>query len=99
MTNLSENGRAFVRAFTKATGQEPQPYSVAAAEATEAMLTALTNSNGTRSSLRHNLLHTNNFDGLFGNFHFDPNGDTTNSIITVYTVKNGQVRPSTTITP
>jgi branched-chain amino acid transport system substrate-binding protein len=99
LSRLPKAGRDFVNAFAKAIGQQPQPYSVAAAEATQAMLTALATSNPTRSSLRQQLLRTPSFNGILGNFRFDQNGDTTNPVVSVYTIKNGQALLLTTITP
>jgi branched-chain amino acid transport system substrate-binding protein len=98
LSRLPDTGRAFVKAFAKAIGQEPQPYSITAAEATQAMLTALASSDGSRGSLRRHLL-TTRFNGILGNFRFDQNGDTTSSVVSVYTIKNGRVLLLTTITP
>ena len=53
------------------------------------MLAAIARSNGTRASVRNELLHGQS-DGILGNFRFDQNGDTTRPIISVYQVTNGK---------
>ena len=62
------------------------------------MLAAIARSNGTRASVRNELLHGQS-GGILGNFRFDQNGDTTRPIISVYQVTNGKVVLKTTIVP
>ena len=58
-------------------------YAIYAAQATEAMLSAIARSNGTRASVMRALLATCMHNGILGDFCFDANGDPTNSSITI----------------
>ncbi len=98
LSRLPRAGKAFVASFGNAIGGTPEPYSVAAGAAAETMLAAIARSNGTRASVRKELLHGAS-DGILGNFRFDHNGDTTRPIVSVYQITNGQAVLKTTIVP
>jgi branched-chain amino acid transport system substrate-binding protein len=99
LSRLPRAGEAFVTSFGRAIGARPEPYAAAAAAAAETMLAAVARSNGTRASVRKELLHDPVSGGILGSFRFDRNGDTTRPIVSVYQVKNGQVVLLTTIVP
>ena len=99
LSRLPKAGEAFITSFGRAIGTRPEPYAAAAATAAETMLAAVARSNGTRASVRNELLHHPVSGGILGSFRFDRNGDTTRPIISVYQVKNGQVVLLTTIVP
>jgi branched-chain amino acid transport system substrate-binding protein len=89
--------RAFLQEYQKQFGQAVGSYSaagyVAAMTLVEAIAAAMKQNGGnipTRadvlSQLRSGRLHMS----IIGNFSFDSNGDTTNKIISIYGVRNGQ---------
>ena len=81
---LGDAGRQFVSRFYATQGQSPvDRYAIYAAQATEAMLSAIARSNGTRASVMRALLATCMHNGILGDFCFDANGDPTNSSITI----------------
>jgi DNA-binding SARP family transcriptional activator/ABC-type branched-subunit amino acid transport system substrate-binding protein/streptogramin lyase len=98
-SRLTETGREFVTSFTRAIGHQPEPYTVAVAQAAEAMLAAIAHSDGTRASVATHLLHDPITNGILGSFHFDANGDTSRALVSVFQVKRGQARLLTVITP
>ena len=64
------------------------------------MLTAVSNSGGSRSKVADNLLHTKVTDGILGNFSINANGDTTANPVTQYKLGPGGKAPAfKTITP
>jgi DNA-binding SARP family transcriptional activator/ABC-type branched-subunit amino acid transport system substrate-binding protein len=92
-------GKAFVAAFARAVGQTPMQYTVYAAQATLVMLDAIAHSNGTRGSVRANLLTTKISNGIIGSFSFNKNGDTTVGAVTIYRIANGNPRVAGVLTP
>ena len=98
LSRLPRAGKVFVATFGRAIGGTPEPYSVAAGAAAETMLAAIARSNGTRASVRQELLRGAQ-DGIIGRFRFDQNGDTTRPTVSVYQVTNGQAVLKTTIIP
>jgi branched-chain amino acid transport system substrate-binding protein len=98
LSRLPRAGKAFVASFGHAIGGTPEPYAAAAGAAAETILAAIARSDGTRTSVRTELLHGAS-DGILGSFRFDQNGDTTRPIVSVYQVKNGQAVLKTTIVP
>ena len=59
-SKLKGAGKAFLAAFTKANkGKQPDPYSVYAAQAAVAMLSAIAHSNGTRANVAAQLFKVN----------------------------------------
>jgi YVTN family beta-propeller protein len=81
---LGAAGRQFVSRFYATQRQSPvDRYAIYAAQATEAMLSAIAQSNGTRASVMRALLATCVHNGILGDFCFDTNGDPTNSSITI----------------
>ena len=78
-------GRRFAAAFRARYG-EPVAGSdvVAAAQAAEITLAAISRSGGTRASVVAEMLATRVVDGQLGTFAFDPNGDPTRTAFAIY---------------
>jgi branched-chain amino acid transport system substrate-binding protein len=98
-TALKGAGATFVKNFTKADKRSPDPYSVYAAQAAEAMVAAITASNGSRSDVTKQLfkIHLNN--SILGNVSFNANGDVTSNPVTIYKVKGGKSTTLKVIVP
>ena len=99
LNRLPPTGARFVARFRAAIGDEPDPYSVYAAQATEVLLDAIARSDGTRASIAHELFATRVHDGLIGSFAITQQGDTTAGDVTIYRVHRGALEPSRVIEP
>jgi ABC-type branched-subunit amino acid transport system substrate-binding protein len=99
MSRLPPAGREFADAFARAIGTRPEAYSIAAAQAAEAMISAIARSDGTRTSVAQHLLHDPVTNGILGSFRFDRNGDTTNPVVSVFRITRGQAQLLTVINP
>jgi branched-chain amino acid transport system substrate-binding protein len=86
---LKGAGQSFVKAFTKADHKAPDPYSVYAAQAAEAMIQAVAQSNGSRSDVAKQLFKVNLKNSILGNVSFNANGDVTANPVTIYKVIRG----------
>ena len=98
-TALKGAGKAFVSAFTKADHRSPDPYSVYAAQAAEAMVAAIAQSNGTRSDVAKQLFKIHLTNSILGNLSFNANGDVTANPVTIYKVKGGKTTTLKVIVP
>jgi branched-chain amino acid transport system substrate-binding protein len=96
---LKGAGKRFIVAFTKADKRPPDPYSVYAAQATEAMLAAIRASNGTRSDVTKQLFNINLRNSILGNVSFNSNGDVTSNPVTIYKIKGGKSTTLKVIVP
>ncbi len=97
---LPSGGRKFVSSFKKAnSGKAPDPYSVYAAQATEALVAAIKASNGSRSDVAAKLLKVNLKNTIFGRVSFTKNGDVTQNPVTIYIIKAGQSKTYKVIVP
>jgi len=96
---LPEEGRKFAAEFEKRFGARPCCYSVHSAEATEIVLDAIADSDGTRAQVLANIFDTKVENGLLGDFEIDRYGDTTQGAIGVYRIEGGRLRFDRTITP
>jgi branched-chain amino acid transport system substrate-binding protein len=97
---LPPGGQAFVKAFAKANGgQEPDPYSVYAAQVAEVIIQAIAKSDGSRASVTTQLFKVKVTGGILGNFGFNANGDVTANPVTVYRVKDGKSTTFKVIVP
>jgi branched-chain amino acid transport system substrate-binding protein len=100
---LSGAGADFVKKFGAQEGTAVNPYSTYAAQAADVMLTAIANSDGTRSSVVDEIFKTKVNGGIIGNFSINANGDTTSNPVTVYVQtgsgKSGTGKTYKTITP
>ena len=87
---LPPAGADFVRHFAKTqAGVKVEPSAVYAAEAAGVLLDAIGRSDGTRDSVLEQLFATRAHLGLLGTFGFDPNGDITESPVTILRVARG----------
>lgn len=68
-------------------GVPVEPSAVYAAQATEVLLDAIARSDGTRASVVRELFETRVTDGLLGSFGFDPNGDISESPVTIVQIQ------------
>ena len=91
-SSLKGAGKAFVANFTKAVGV-PDPYSVYAAQATEVMVQAIKQSNGSRADVTKQLFKVKLNASILGNVAFNSNGDVSENPVTIYRVK-GNAAPT-----
>ncbi len=97
---LDKAGARFATSFAAAVGAPTEPYSVAAAQATDDLVAAIAHSNGTRESVIAELHRLPTLGGILGDFRFDRNGDTTAGVVTIYRIEHGRpviwrvIRPS-----
>ncbi len=98
-SELKGAGKAFVSAFTKADHKAPDPYSVYAAQAAEAMIAAIAQSNGTRSDVAKQVFKINLKNSILGNVSFNANGDVTSNPVTIYKVVGGKTTTLKVIVP
>jgi branched-chain amino acid transport system substrate-binding protein len=96
---LPAAGRKFVSSFKKVAHKAPDPYSVYAAQAAEALLQALRQSNGTRSDVTAKLFKVNLASSILGHVSFNKNGDVTANPVTIYLVKAGKSTTYKVIVP
>jgi branched-chain amino acid transport system substrate-binding protein len=96
---LKGAGAAFVKNFTKADKKEPDPYSVYAAQAAEAMVGAITQSNGTRADIAKQLFKIKLKNSILGTLSFNANGDVTANPVTIYKIKGGKSTTYKVIVP
>jgi DNA-binding SARP family transcriptional activator/ABC-type branched-subunit amino acid transport system substrate-binding protein/streptogramin lyase len=99
LERLPAPGARFVARFRRAIGEQPDPYSVYAAQATNVLLDAIARSDGTRASVVRELFATRVHNGIIGSFSITPQGDTTARTITIYRVAHAEFRPWKVITP
>jgi branched-chain amino acid transport system substrate-binding protein len=98
-TALKGAGAKFVKGFTKADKREPDPYSVYAAQAGEAIVAAIAASNGTRSDVTKKLFQLNLKNSILGAMRFNANGDVTANPVTIYKIKGGKSTTLRVIVP
>jgi branched-chain amino acid transport system substrate-binding protein len=98
-TALKGAGLTFVKNFTKADKRSPDPYSVYAAQAAEAMVAAIAASNGQRSDVTKQLFKIHLKNSILGNVSFNANGDVTSNPVTIYKVKGGKSTTLRVIVP
>ena len=96
---LKGAGKAFLKGFGKATGKEPDPYSVYAAQAAEVLLAAIARSDGSRTSITAELFNTKVKNGILGSFTINKNGDTSSNPVAIYKVKGGKSTDLMVIVP
>jgi branched-chain amino acid transport system substrate-binding protein len=98
-TALKGAGAKFVKNFAKADKRAPDPYSVYAAQAAEAMVGAIAASNGQRSDINSKLFKINLKNSILGNMKFNANGDVTANPVTIYKIKSGKSTTLRVIVP
>jgi branched-chain amino acid transport system substrate-binding protein len=98
--NLGPTGKTFVKDFgATQSGGQVDPYSAYAAQATEVLLTAIEESDGSRADIAAKLFDTKVTDGILGDFEIDANGDTNSNPVTMYLIKGGKQTTYKVITP
>jgi branched-chain amino acid transport system substrate-binding protein len=95
---LKGAGKSFVTNFTKAVGV-PDPYSVYAAQATEVMVQAIAQSDGSKADVTKQLFKVNLKNSILGNVSFNANGDVTSNPVTIYKVSGKAAPTLKVITP
>jgi branched-chain amino acid transport system substrate-binding protein len=99
-SKLKGQGKAFLTAFTKANkGKAPDPYSVYAAQATVAMLSAIAKSDGTRAGVTAQIFKINLKGSITGNLSFNAQGDVKGGPVAIYRIKGGKSTDYTVIYP
>lgn len=96
---LKGAGKTFVKNFTKADKRAPDPYSVYAAQAAEALVAAIAASDGTRSGVTSQLYKIKLQNSILGNVSFNKNGDVTANPVTIYRIKAGKSTTFKVIVP
>jgi branched-chain amino acid transport system substrate-binding protein len=96
---LPPAGRDFAAEFEDRFGARPCCFSVHAGQATQMMLDAIADSDGSRAQVLENLFDARVEDGYVGDFEIDRYGDTTLNTIAVYRIEDGRLRFQTAITP
>ena len=99
LERLPAPGARFLARFGTAIAQQPDAYSVYAAQAADVLLDAIARSDGTRASVVRELFATRIHNGIVGNFAITPQGDTSARTITFYRVAHAALRPWQVITP
>jgi branched-chain amino acid transport system substrate-binding protein len=96
---LKGAGAAFVKNFAKADKKAPDPYSVYAAQAAEAIVGAIAQSNGTRADVAKQLFKIKLKNSILGTLSFNANGDVTANPVTIYKIKGGKSTTYKVIVP
>jgi branched-chain amino acid transport system substrate-binding protein len=98
-SKLKGQGLAFLHAFQKLAHKAPDPYSVYAAQATVAMLSAISKSNGTRASVTQQIFKVSLTNSITGNLKFNASGDVTGGPVAIYRIKGGKSTDYSVIYP
>ncbi len=99
-SRLKGQGKAFLTAFAKANkGKAPDPYSVYAAQATVALLSAIAKSNGTRAGVTSQIFKVKLKNSILGNMSFDAHGDVGYRPVAIYRIKGGKSTDYAVIAP
>jgi branched-chain amino acid transport system substrate-binding protein len=80
----------FREAYKARYNEEPDVWSAFSYEAANVLLAAIAESGGTRYGVLSNVRATKNFQGLFGEWGFDENGDTTLTLMSGNVVRDGE---------
>jgi branched-chain amino acid transport system substrate-binding protein len=96
---LKGAGKKFVAQFTAADKKPPDPYAVYAAQAAEAMVAAIAQSNGTRADVAKQMFKINLTNTILGSLRFNANGDVTSNPVTIYKVVGGKSTTLKVIVP
>jgi branched-chain amino acid transport system substrate-binding protein len=96
---LPPAGKKFASSFQKVAHKAPDPYSVYAAQAAEAMVGAIAQSNGSRSDVTAQLFKIKLKNSILGTLSFNKNGDVTANPVTIYQIKSGKSSTYKVIVP
>lgn len=87
---LTEKGGEFYNNYKTRYGAEPEPFSAFGYDAAKVALLAIENvGRKDRTEIMNEISRISNYDGLFGTWSFDQDGDTTLSIISGNRVRGG----------
>lgn len=87
---LEGKGKVFYDAYTTKYGTPPGTYSVFGYEAAKMILQSIDKADvKDRKHILNEIAKVKNYDGLFGTWSFDQNGDTTLDLVSGSTVRNG----------
>jgi branched-chain amino acid transport system substrate-binding protein len=84
------SAKGFIDAYTAKFKEDPGAYSANAYVAASVIIDAVRAVGPDRAKVRAHVAALKNYKSIVGTFSFDPNGDTTNRVISVYVVKNGK---------
>ncbi len=92
---LSDEGQDFVENYEEKYNEDIQPYTAYAYEAANVMLDAIerayeADGDVTREGVLREILATEDYEGVLGEWSFDEDGDTTLTELSVQTVEDGQ---------
>ena len=88
---LTGRGAEFVERYRKKHGEVPEAYAVYGYEACKVLLDAIDRAGSKdRAAVLAAVAATKDFEGALGTWSFDANGDTTNRLMSVNTVKDGK---------
>ena len=91
---LGGKGQEFYASYKTLYGKEPEAYAAYGYEAAKVVLTAMERAAKkgtlTRAAVLAEIGATKDFSGALGTWSFDENGDTTNKVMSVNTVKDGK---------
>jgi branched-chain amino acid transport system substrate-binding protein len=82
-SDLSGAGKTFIDAYTAKYG-DPEVYTAYAAAAAQALLDAISRSDGSREDVVAKLFETNITDGIVGPMSFNENGDPKQGLISIF---------------
>ena len=88
---LTGRGAEFVERYRKKHGEVPEAYAVYGYEACKVLLDAIDRAGSKdRAAVLAAVAATKDFEGALGTWSFDANGDTTNRLMSINTVKDGK---------
>jgi len=88
--NLPQKGQDFLKTYKAKYGDTVQPYTAYAHECMQVALYAINKAGKKdRLAILQTVANLKDFDGVLGKWSFDSNGDTTQSIFSFYTARNG----------
>jgi ABC-type branched-subunit amino acid transport system substrate-binding protein len=88
--NLTGAGEDFIASFEeKYPGESIQVYTAYAAASAQALLDAISRSDGSREDIAAKLLETNIEDGITGPISFNENGDPSEGRMSIFIGKDG----------
>lgn len=88
---LTGTGKQWYESYKKKYNAEPEAYAAYGYEAAKVIINAINQTcQSDRDAIRAAVLNTKDFNGVLGQWSFDPNGDTTLKTLSGNVVKNGK---------
>lgn len=89
--NQTDKGKEFVQKYVTRFKEEPDAFSAFGYEAAKVALSAIEKADAKdRKKILNEVANTKDYDGLFGKWSFDTNGDTTLTLVSGYIVREGK---------